>query len=211
MEMRIKATSTMCAACFSAIITAFNRSGLDRTISEFYQEEPLASQACPLFVTWSIGRERRLRGCIGTFDPDSIIGQTIPKYALKAAFKDSRFAPIDASELQQLSVKVSLLTNFHEIADPLDWEVGKHGIEIEFSADGEEFRGTYLPEVAEKQGWDQIMTLASLTKKAGFHSERTKEPREIVDRLRETLKVRTYESSTKVMNYAEYLDHKQAA
>ena len=49
---------------------------------------------------------------------------------------------------------VSLLTNFEKIEDPLDWTPGTHGIEIEFTKDGRTYRGTYLPEVAEEQGWD---------------------------------------------------------
>ena len=31
-----------------------------------------------------------------------------------------------------LRCEISLLSDFEEITDPLDWEVGKHGIEIEF-------------------------------------------------------------------------------
>jgi AMMECR1 domain-containing protein len=50
--------------------------------------------------------------------------------------------------LPELSVGVSLLVNFTKISDPLAWEVGKHGIEIDFNADGEMYSGTFLPEVA---------------------------------------------------------------
>ena len=56
------------------------------------------------------------------------------RYSLIAALQDDRFPPIEESELPSLSVNVSILTNFEQIEDPLDWEVGKHGIEIEFTA-----------------------------------------------------------------------------
>ena len=47
-----------------------------------------------------------------------------------------------------------MLTNSKEIDDPLKWEVGKHGIEIDFKAHGRAYGGTFLPEVAKEQGWD---------------------------------------------------------
>lgn len=58
------------------------------------------------------------------------------------------------SEVPQLQVGVSLLVNFTDIKNPLEWEVGKHGIEIEFEANGRPYSGTFLPEVAPEQGWD---------------------------------------------------------
>ena len=36
------------------------------------------------------------------------------------------------------------MTDFEVITDPLDWEVGTHGIEIEING----AKGTYLPNVA---------------------------------------------------------------
>ena len=44
---------------------------------------------------------------------------------------------------------MSLLQHFETIENVYDWEVGKHGIEIEFlDANGKMYRGTYLPHVA---------------------------------------------------------------
>ena len=41
------------------------------------------------------------------------------------------------------------MIDFEVIEDPYDWEVGKHGIEIEFCDEDEiVYRGTYLPHVA---------------------------------------------------------------
>ena len=51
-----------------------------------------------------------------------------------AAVKDRRFPPIEMQEMNDsLRVEISLLSNFEEIKDPLDWEVNTHGIEIEFT------------------------------------------------------------------------------
>jgi uncharacterized protein (TIGR00296 family) len=64
----------------------------------------------PLFVTWHINGDD-LRGCIGTFSATPI-EDTLPKYALISALKDTRFQPISAQELPYLNVSVSLLVNF---------------------------------------------------------------------------------------------------
>ena len=48
---------------------------------------------------------------------------------------------------------MSILTQFEEAEDHMDWEVGTHGIRIEFHSDrGSRRTATYLPEVATEQG-----------------------------------------------------------
>ncbi|CAG8837657.1 2245_t:CDS:2, partial [Gigaspora margarita] len=69
-----------------------------------------------------------------------------------SAIHDRRFSPITARELSHLTCGVSLLTNFEDAEDYLDWEIGVHGIWIEFVDDYNRRRtATYLPEVAEEQ------------------------------------------------------------
>ena len=41
-----------------------------------------------------------------------------------SALKDSRFPPMSRDELPRLLCSVSLLTNFEDVGDYLDWEVG---------------------------------------------------------------------------------------
>lgn len=60
----------------------------------------------PLFVTWDTrssrpGREPRLRGCIGTFEPIPL-RDGLAQYALISAFQDSRFRKIEERELESL-------------------------------------------------------------------------------------------------------------
>jgi uncharacterized protein (TIGR00296 family) len=85
-------------------------------------------------VTWKI--KGHLRGCIGTFSPD-LHSTLLPQYSLIAALKDSRFKPMSLNEVNRdLSVYVSLLVDFEEGKDALDWEVGKHGIIIKANYKG---------------------------------------------------------------------------
>ena len=79
--------------------------------------------------------------------------------------KDRRFSPIRLTDVERLQCGVSLLTNFEDGQDYLDWEVGKHGIWIEFSLEnGQTTTATYLPEVAAEQG---ALELAWLRWKTG--------------------------------------------
>jgi AMMECR1 domain-containing protein len=89
------------------------------------------------------------------------------------------------------------LTNFQEIDDPLKWEVGRHGIEIDFTINGREFGSTFLPEVAVEEGWDPPTTLEFLVEKAGFKKG--------FDKVKDVIKARTYESLKNKMSYDEYV------
>jgi len=70
-----------------------------------------------------------------------------------SAFKDSRFSPITRDELSKLHVSVSILRHFEDGLNYTDWEIGIHGIRIEFLTEkGSKRTATYLPEVAPEQG-----------------------------------------------------------
>lgn len=121
----------------------------------------------PLFITWN--KESQLRGCIGTFQPLKI-EDGIKRFSLTSALDDPRFPPVNKSELPTLSVSVTLLDNFTTIHLPLDWEIGEHGLKINFTYNHEHYSGTFLPSVAEEQEWDKKTTLWYLLKKASFNS-----------------------------------------
>lgn len=87
-----------------------------------------------------------------------------------SAFKDSRFSPITADELSKLHVSVSILTNFEDAEDHMDWEVGTHGIRIEFHSDrGSRRTATYLPEVATEQGTSKLWLISRRDNIHVFH------------------------------------------
>uniref|UniRef100_T1GWI6 AMMECR1 domain-containing protein n=1 Tax=Megaselia scalaris TaxID=36166 RepID=T1GWI6_MEGSC len=54
------AIPAMCFFCFDVLYCELNK--LDMPIDPSFTND-----AYPLFVTWKIGRDKRLRGCIGTF------------------------------------------------------------------------------------------------------------------------------------------------
>jgi len=185
-------TKEMCAYCFDSIISQFEK-----------REVPTPSftnDAFPLFVTWKIKGKNgsRLRGCIGTFSPEPL-HSGLKEYARTSAFKDKRFDPLRADEISNLSCSISLLTNFEDGANVWDWELGKHGIIIEFNdPKGIKRRATYLPEVAPEQGWDKPETIDSLIAKAGWEGR-------ITDSLRNSIQLQRYQSSKASLNYQDYI------
>ena len=150
----------LCAFCFDILLSKLEKKTLPQ-VSDQYKDLKF-----PLFVTWTEGKEEDLRGCIGTFSEESL-NKSLGSFALTSALKDNRFSPISLKEVPGLNVGVSLLVNFESAKDHLDWEVGKHGIEIDFEVNGVAYGATYLPEVAYEQNWDQITTIKSLVKKGG--------------------------------------------
>lgn len=156
----------------------------------------------PLFVTWKIGQDHRLRGCIGTFTAMRL-HKGLREYTLSSALRDSRFSPVTKEELSFLFCSVSVLTNFEENVNCVDWEIGVHGIRIEFYNDkGHKRTATYLPEVAKEQGWNQIQTIDSLLRKGGFKGTITQD-------VRNSIKVTRYQSEKVTVDYKEYLASKQ--
>ena len=93
----------------------------------------------------------RLRGCIGTFEPRKPLAEQIIEMA-GAAAHDPRFTfdPVTPAEVDELTIQVSVLSELEEIADPLDIELGVHGIYI---VSGGGPSGCFLPEVATDAGW----------------------------------------------------------
>jgi len=154
----------------------------------------------PLFVTWQTGREKKLRGCIGTFS-EMQLHQGLREYAITSALKDSRFSPIHKDELPRLRVSVSILCHFEDGEDFMDWDIGTHGIRIEFKSDrGAKRTATYLPEIASEQGWDKIETIDSLLRKGGFKAAITPE-------VRRSIRLVRYQSEKISVAYQDYLNH----
>lgn len=182
----------MCFYCFEVLYRELHNLEEPRTPS--FTNDPY-----PLFVTWKIGKDKRLRGCIGTFSAMRL-HSGLREYAITSALKDSRFSPITRDEIQRLTVSVSILQGFEEARGYLDWTLGVHGIRIEFYNErGSKRTATYLPQVATEQGWDQTQTIDSLLRKGGYRAAITPD-------MRRSIKLTRYTSQECHMTYGEYRD-----
>ena len=103
--------------------------------------------------------------------------------------------------MSKLHVSVSLLRHFEDGADYRDWEVGVHGIRIEFHNEkGNKRTATFLPEIAPRQGWDHIQTIDSLLRKGGFKGLVTPE-------IRRNIKLTRYRSEKVTVSYQDYMNY----
>lgn len=185
----------LCVYCFDVLIRK-----LKSINEEIIFPEDYLKIKCPLFVTWKFGLNLELRGCIGTFESEYLT-KNLEKYALISALEDDRFNPIKQDEIEDLHVEVSLLVKFENCKDIFDWEVGKHGIEIEFKPKNRQrtLSATFLPEVAKEEEWDKETTLKNLVQKAGFYGN--------FDKVSDLIKAVRYQSISSTISYKDFLKY----
>ncbi|KAM3178851.1 AMME syndrome candidate protein 1 protein [Hymenolepis weldensis] len=161
---------------------------------------PIVRREIPLFVTWTVGKDHRLRGCIGTFKAINL-HNGLREYAMNStlsALRDSRFPSITLKEFPNLYCSVSLLIDFEDAADYKDWQIGVHGIRIEFVTErGSQRSATYLPEVAVEQGWNHEETIDSLLRKGGYRGT-------ITESVRSSVHLTRYKSDKIQVHASEY-------
>jgi hypothetical protein len=122
------------------------------------------------FVT--LHKQGRLRGCIGHLEAIQTLVQDVVENAFAAAFRDPRFPPLTAVELEALHIEISVLTPskpmaFTSEADLLGKiEPGLDGLILEEGR----ARGTFLPSV-----WESLPEpedfLRRLKRKAGLPAD----------------------------------------
>ncbi|MEW5991684.1 MAG: AmmeMemoRadiSam system protein A [Chloroflexota bacterium] len=122
------------------------------------------------FVTLTDGSS--LRGCMGTLDPNQPVAEAVAAAAMTASLDDPRFYPVEADELGDLHVHVSILGPPVVLASPADFVPGVDGIIVERGLR----LGLLLPEVATGHGWDGERMLAAVCQKAGLPPGAWREP-----------------------------------
>ncbi len=143
-----------------AIAERFGRPGT--TAAHEALHEPGAT-----FVT--LTQDGNLRGCIGSLEAHRPLAQDVRENALAAAFRDPRFAPLAAEELEFTRVEVSLLTApvpmvFADEADFMaQLRPGSDGIVFQYGR----HRSTFLPQVWESLP-DPALFMQQLKRKAGL-------------------------------------------
>ncbi len=114
------------------------------------------------FVT--LHHRGELRGCIGHIDADRPLARVIRDCAVSACSRDPRFPPVNASELADLAIELSLLGPLERITGTDEVNVGRHGLVV--AREGR--RGLLLPQVAVEWGWDAATFVAQTCRKAGL-------------------------------------------
>jgi AmmeMemoRadiSam system protein A len=129
---------------------------------EFDPAPGVLSEPRGAFVTLRTGG--RLRGCLGLVEGVRPLWETVRDMAANAASSDPRFPSVDAAELHDLDIEISVLSPLFPLEDPEDVTVGTHGLCICKGMRS----GLLLPQVAEEEGWDRETFLDQTCWKAGL-------------------------------------------
>ena len=163
-----KLESVMLQIARDAIKEQFSgRKLIDR--DQLIREYPRLGEPCAVFVT--LNERHQLRGCIGSIEAHRPLIDDIIHNAKAAAFSDSRFLPVSADELDEISIEISLLSKPeyvpYETVEELKRKL-RPGIDGVILRKGL-YRAVFLPQV-----WEQLPDFyrffEHLCKKAGLTS-----------------------------------------
>lgn len=138
-------------------------------VPEFKLDDPELQSRNGVFVT--LHKKGELRGCIGNFRPQTPLYQTVAIQTEHSALHDQRFPAVRPIEVEDIDIEISVLLPERPIKDPLDWELGKHGIIVRRGWQ----QATFLPQVAEHFKSKEEM-LSACCRKAGMLSNMWRDP-----------------------------------
>jgi AmmeMemoRadiSam system protein A len=133
------------------------------SLPAFQTSDPALLQPMGAYVTYE--REGALRGCLGRLEGDRPAYLNVQYAALAAALADSRFPPVSAEELEELSLEITLLEPMRQVQSADEIQIGRDGVLLRVGRDA---GALFLPQVPVEQGWDLETTLVQLCRKAGL-------------------------------------------
>lgn len=157
--------STLLSIALDSINSGLHHGKPARLNSADYPK-PLAAQRAS-FVTLKHGET--LRGCIGTLEARTSLVESIADNAYAAAFSDPRFPALDATEVDDLTIEVSVLSPLEAVSVTSEQELLKKMIpgEAGWMLQEDGYRGTFLPTVWASLG-EPVEFLRQLKMKAGL-------------------------------------------
>lgn len=120
-----------------------------------------------VFVT--LTKSGVLRGCIGSVESPLPLVQTVANAAFSSAFRDIRFPPLEATEVENICIEISVLSELEPIAVNdranllVQLKLGQDGLALEDAG----YRSIFLPKVWEmvsspEEFLDQLLLKAGL-------------------------------------------------
>ena len=107
----------------------------------------------------------RLRGRIEFLTPAIPLGAMVQEMTIASATLDNRYAPVESSELDYITLEISVLSELKKITSLEEIDLFKHGI---YLVKGEH-TGLYLPGKAQQEAWTKEELLDRLSReKAGL-------------------------------------------
>jgi len=141
-----------------------------RSDSKTNTADPLLRRHAGCFVTLDL--DGCLCGCMGDIEGSRPLAESIPELALCSAFKDPRFQPLSASQMDRLTIELSILSPLSALKvrdeDALLRYLTEHAYGVVLS---DAFhRSVYLPQV-----WEQLPQpkkfIRALKRKGGWSAD----------------------------------------
>jgi AmmeMemoRadiSam system protein A len=157
-------------------LLALARKSVEMAVAEHKEYEPEAilsealNQDRGAFVT--LRELGELRGCIGYTSPTKPLYRTVRETATLAALRDSRFRPVETSELPRLQYEISVLSPLRRVIDLQQIKIGQDGLLMKNG----EYEGLFLPQVPVEEKWDRQKYLEETCGKAGMRSTCWQDP-----------------------------------
>lgn len=148
---------------------AITQAVCSQSIADFLAPAGRLAELGAAFVT--VHCASRLRGCVGRTDRTLELAEVVAQCAIAAASQDTRFRPVEAFELDRISIEISVLSELQPLA-PQAFEAGTHGVVV---CRGER-RGLLLPQVAAERGWPIERFLEETCRKAGLEPVAWRDP-----------------------------------
>jgi len=127
-------------------------------------EPPSPRLLAPQGAFVSLHLDRALRGCVGMVTPRRPLATTVIECAGAAATEDPRFEPLRSSDIDRVTIEISVLGPSFRMTDPSGLILGTHGLMVTMG----QRRGLLLPQVAVQQGWTVPVFLEETCLKAGL-------------------------------------------
>ena len=127
-----------------------------------YEKHPFFNSHAGAFVT--LTKAGSLRGCIGYIISDSPLFETVCEAAIHASQNDPRFPSVRQSEVKDLLIEISVLSEPFPLNSYDEIEIGKHGLILEEKGR----RGLLLPQVPIEHHMNREQYLNAICLKSGF-------------------------------------------
>lgn len=123
-------------------------------------------EPCGAFVTLYLmqGKEKILRGCIGTIRPVQSLYQAVIQNTVAAATRDPRFSRVRKEELPDIALEINILALPKKVNSLKEIQLGRDGIIFHLG----NAQSVFLPAVPLEFHWDLSQTLSQLALKAGL-------------------------------------------
>ena len=138
-----------------------NLTGVDNREPEMPEIAALKKEGS-CFIT--LRTDGLLRGCIGNSVPFESLGRNLKRNLLNAAAADPVLPPIEAGEVEDVEIEVSILSRPAKITDCTTIVPGRDGVVLRV---GNRI-SAFLPQIAAARNWDRETLLDNLASKLGM-------------------------------------------